>query len=188
VRLTPNQNLVLTGIAAGARASIDAALAAAGLGEARISALRSHAMACVALPTCGLAMAEAERYLPDLVTRMEELAARHGLDEVPITIRMSGCPNGCSRPYLAEIGLVGRAPGRYNLYLGAAFDGTRLNRLYLDNADEAGILAAIDELFGRFAAEREAGEHFGDYLVRRRIVSAVQHGSEVNRPLQQAAP
>ncbi|MCC5865253.1 MAG: NADPH-dependent assimilatory sulfite reductase hemoprotein subunit [Wenzhouxiangella sp.] len=188
IRFTPNQNLVLGGIAGSDRKAIQAELATAGLGESNTSALRRHAMACVALPTCGLAMAEAERYLPDLLTRIEELAARHDIEQLPITIRMSGCPNGCSRPYLAEIGFVGRAPGRYNFYLGAAFDGTRLNRLYRDNADETRILADIDELFGRFAAERRPEEHFGDFLIRVGIIEAVRHGSEVNAPIPVVVP
>ncbi|QKK01359.1 MAG: assimilatory sulfite reductase (NADPH) hemoprotein subunit [Pseudomonadota bacterium] len=182
VRLTPNQNLVITGVAGQQRAAVDAQIAQAGLGHARRSSIRIHSMACVALPTCGLAMAEAERYLPDLITLIEELAIKHGLGDQPITVRMSGCPNGCSRPYLAEIGLVGRAIGRYNLYLGAAFDGSRLNRLYLDNADEAAILAEIDALFARYGAERGPGEAFGDFLVRAGIIEAVEHGSQVNRP------
>lgn len=178
VRLTPNQNLVLTGIDGGQRSEVGRAL---GRAESKpVSAIRRHSMACVALPTCGLAMAEAERYLPDLVARIEDLAERHGLVDQPITIRMSGCPNGCSRPYLAEIGLVGRAPGRYNLYLGAAFDGSRLNRLVLDNADEAAILASVDAWFQRYAAERQTAETFGDFAVRAGLVRAVVHGSQVN--------
>jgi sulfite reductase (NADPH) hemoprotein beta-component len=181
VRLTPNQNLVLTGIAAEDRAGVDVLLASAGLGERQVSAIRQRSMACVALPTCGLAMAEAERYLPDLVTAIEELAAKHGIEQKPITVRMSGCPNGCSRPYLAEIGFVGRAPGRYNMYLGAALDGSRLNRLYLDNVDEAAILDAVDGLFARFAAEANDSEHFGDFLIRAGVVEAVTHGSQVNQ-------
>ena len=181
VRLTPNQNLVLAGIEPEDRDTVDVLLATAGLGDRQVSAIRQRSMACVALPTCALAMAEAERYLPDLVTAIEELAAKHGIEQTPITVRMSGCPNGCSRPYLAEIGFVGRAPGRYNMYLGAAFDGSRLNRLYLDNADEATLLDAVDSLFGRFAAEREDNEHFGDFLIRAGVVEAVGHGSEVNR-------
>jgi len=182
VRLTPNQNLVLTGIDADRREEVDAALNDAGAGDAAgPSAIRRNSMACVALPTCGLAMAEAERYLPDLVSRIEDLAETHGLAaDQPVTVRMSGCPNGCSRPYLAEIGLVGRAPGRYNLYLGAAFDGSRLNRLVLDNADEASILKAIDEWFRRYAEQRRNGEAFGDFAVRAEIVRPVLHGSEVN--------
>jgi len=183
IRLTPNQNFVLTGIETGARETVEQTLARAGLaGASGPTAIRRHSMACVALPTCGLAMAEAERYLPGLVTRIERLAEQHGIADEPITVRMSGCPNGCSRPYLAEIGLVGRAPGRYNLYLGAAFDGSRLNRRVLDNADESAILKAIDGWFDRFAAEREPGERFGDFAVRAGLVAAVVHGREVNAP------
>ena len=181
VRLSPNQNLVLTGITPQNRDIVDTHLATAGLGGRQVSAIRQRSMACVALPTCALAMAEAERYLPDLVTAIEELAAKHGIEQTPMTVRMSGCPNGCSRPYLAELGFVGRAPGRYNMYLGAAFDGSRLNRLYLDNADEATLLDAVDGLFARFAAEGENNEHFGDFLVRSGVVEAVRHGSGVNR-------
>jgi sulfite reductase (NADPH) hemoprotein beta-component len=181
VRLTPNQNLVIAGVDETDRAQVDRLIEASGLaGWQGPSAIRRHAMACVALPTCGLAMAEAERYLPDLVTRIEELADRHGITDEPITVRMSGCPNGCSRPYLAEIGLVGRAPGRYNLYFGAAFDGSRLNRLDLDNANEADILARIDELFACYAEQRHQNERFGDFLVRSGQVAAVNHGREVN--------
>ncbi|MDT8408954.1 MAG: NADPH-dependent assimilatory sulfite reductase hemoprotein subunit, partial [Wenzhouxiangellaceae bacterium] len=181
LRLTPNQNLVLTGIDSSRRDRVRSVLAEFELdGGARHSLLRKHSMACVAMPTCGLAMAEAERYLPDLVSRIEELAVRHGIEDQPINIRMSGCPNGCSRPYLGEIGLVGRAPGRYNLYLGAAFDGSRLNKRVLDNADEAAILTAIDGWFEDFSARRETGETFGDFAVRSGAVAAVVHGSEVH--------
>jgi len=182
IRLTPNQNLVVAGVSADDRAAVDTLIERAGLGQAQRSALRLRSMACVALPTCGLAMAEAERYLPDLITRMEELAARHGLADTPITVRMSGCPNGCSRPYLAEIGFVGRAPGRYNMYLGAAFDGSRLNRLYLDNADEATILEAVDHLFERFARERAQSEAFGDFVIRAGLIQPAVHGRDVNSP------
>lgn len=181
LRLTPNQNLVLTGVSAGERSDIEQILQSANLdGSARHSPLRKHAMACVAMPTCGLAMAEAERYLPDLVSRFEDLAARHGIEDQPINIRMSGCPNGCSRPYLGEIGLVGRAPGRYNLYLGASFNGDRLNKLVLDNADEAAIVDAVDGWFRRFAAKRQRAETFGNFAVRTGLVAGTSHGSEVN--------
>ena len=181
LRLTPNQNLLVTGIVAEHRDEVAQILQAAELdGTSRHSALRKHSMACVAMPTCGLAMAEAERYLPDLITRIEKLADKHGIADEPINIRMSGCPNGCSRPYLGEIGLVGRAPGRYNLYLGASFNGDRLNRLVLDNADEASILDAVDGWFARFASDREHGETFGNFAVRAGLVAAVEHGSEVN--------
>ena len=115
------------------------------------SGLRRNSMACVALPTCGLALAESERYLPDLVTALDERLAAHGLSADDIVIRMTGCPNGCARPYLAEIGLVGKGPGRYNLYLGAAFDGSRLSKLYAEDLDHDGIVAALDPMFAAYA-------------------------------------
>jgi sulfite reductase (NADPH) hemoprotein beta-component len=111
-------------------------------------------------------MAESERYLPALVGRLESLLARHGLGQQAITLRMTGCPNGCARPYLAEIGLVGKAPGRYNLHLGAAANGTRLNRLWRENIDEDSLLEELDILFAAYAAQREADESFGDFVAR----------------------
>jgi sulfite reductase (NADPH) hemoprotein beta-component len=170
-RLTPNQNLIVAGIPADQRETIAALVRAHGLDDfERASPLRLDALACVALPTCGLAMAEAERYLPVLLTRVEALLERHGLLDAPIGLRISGCPNGCSRPYLGEIALVGKAPGRYNLMLGADHRGQRLNRLYRENLDEPAILAALDPLLARYAAERAAGERFGDFLLRAGIV------------------
>ena len=167
LRLTPNQNVIVSGVVPEKRPTIDALLAAHGLTNGTgVSELRRNAMACVALPSCGLAMAEAERYLPDLITRLEALVARHGLADEPIVVRMTGCPNGCARPYLAEIGLVGKAPGRYNLYLGADFTGQRLNKLYRENADEREILASLEPIVERFARERESRERFGDFVVR----------------------
>jgi sulfite reductase (NADPH) hemoprotein beta-component len=166
-RLTPNQNLIVANVAAEDRAAIDALVAAHGLDGFRTATpLRLNALACVALPTCALAMAEAERYLPDLVGKVERLLAAHGLSDAPIGLRISGCPNGCSRPYLAEIALVGKAPGRYNLMLGADARGQRLNRLQRENIDEAAILAELDALFARYAGERGDGEGFGDFLLR----------------------
>ena len=166
-RLTCNQNVIVANVAAAERARIDAIVAAHGLdGYRRQSAIRRHAVACVALPTCGLAMAESERYLPLLLPKLESLLERHGLAEAPILLRLSGCPNGCSRPYLGEIALVGRGPGRYDLRLAADFRGQRLNKVYRENIDEAASLEAFDPLFVRYAAERAAGEHFGDFLLR----------------------
>ena len=121
--ITPNQNLVLADIPAEQRHAVAALLEAHGL-DTPVSGLRRNSLACVALPTCGLALAESERYLPSLVTRLEDELERLGLAQDDITIRMTGCPNGCARPYLSEIALVGRGPGVYNLYLGGAFDGT----------------------------------------------------------------
>ncbi|QSX78381.1 assimilatory sulfite reductase (NADPH) hemoprotein subunit [Agrilutibacter solisilvae] len=172
-RMTPNQNLVIANITDAQRGAIDALVAHHGLdGHRAASPLRLNAIACVALPTCGLAMAEAERYLPDLVGRVESLLATHGLLDQPINLRISGCPNGCSRPYLGEIALVGKAPGRYNLMLGADHRGQRLNTLYRENIDEATILAALDDLLAAFAHGRQRGEHFGDFLVRAGVVAA----------------
>jgi len=166
-RMTCNQNVIVANVAAVDRAAIDAIVQAHGLDSYRKqSGIRRHAVACVALPTCGLAMAEAERYLPNFVSRLEDLLERHGLRDAPILLRLSGCPNGCSRPYLGEIALVGRAPGRYDLRLAADFRGQRLNQVYRENIDEAAILAALDPLFARYAGEREAGEGFGDFLLR----------------------
>jgi len=166
-RMTCNQNVIAANVATADRARIDAIVHAHGLdSHLRQSGIRRHAIACVALPTCGLAMAESERYLPGLLPKLEQLLDQHGLADAPILLRLSGCPNGCSRPYLGEIALVGRGPGRYDLRLGADFSGQRLNAIYRENIDEAAILAALDPLFARYAAERMAGEGFGDFLLR----------------------
>lgn len=170
-RLTANQNLVIADIPATLRADIDALVQAHALDlYERASPLRRNAIACVALPTCGLAMAEAERYLPDFLTLVENLLSQHGLAQTPINLRISGCPNGCARPYLAEIALVGRAPGRYNLMLGGDHRGERLNTLYRENITEERILKELDILFARFARERLQDERFGDFLHRGRVV------------------
>ena len=147
----------------------------------RATPLSRDALACVALPTCPLAMAEAERYLPAFVQSVEERLAAHGLRELPLTLRITGCPNGCARPYLAEIALIGKAPGRYNLYLGGDGRGQRLNVLYRENVDEPTILAALDEAFGRFAAERQPDERFGDYAWRAGLVSGRASAPEAVR-------
>jgi len=171
-RLTPNQNLIVANVAPTMRAQIDALVAAHGLdGYAHATPLRLNALACVALPTCPLAMAEAERYLPDLLGKVEDLLDRHDLRDAPISLRISGCPNGCSRPYLGEIALVGKAPGRYNLMLGADARGQRLNTLHKENIDETEILQTLEPLFARYAAERSDGEGFGDFLVRSGVVA-----------------
>ncbi len=170
-RLTCNQNVIVANVPADQRARIDAIVAAHGLDGYRThSGIRRHAVACVALPTCGLAMAESERYLPQLLPKLEALLEAYGLGDEPILLRLSGCPNGCSRPYLGEIALVGRGPGRYDLRLGADFRGQRLNRLYSENVDEAEILDALSPLFARYAAERVTGEHFGDFLLRIHVI------------------
>lgn len=168
--LTPNQNVIISGITDQRRAQIDQLAREHGLlPDQAATAVRRGALACVALPTCGLAMAESERYLPQFLTRLEPILQRHGLTQAPITLRITGCPNGCARPYLAEIGLVGKAPGRYNLYLGASNTGDRLSQPYLQNADETAILDLLDALLGHYAGARRPDEHFGDFLLRQGI-------------------
>ncbi len=173
--LTPNQNLIVAGVAAADRARVEAALAEGGLTNPA-GGLRRNAMACVGLPSCGLALAESERALPGLVARLEARLAAHGLADAPVVIRMTGCPNGCARPYVAEIGLVGRGPGLWNLYLGAAADGTRLGKLAARDLGEDAIVARLDALFARWGAGRAPGERFGDWCVRAGVVAPTLEG------------
>ena len=180
--LTTNQNVIIAGVSEADRPRIEALLREHGLeNDLRNTALRQHSMACVALPTCGLAMAESERYLPRLLDRLDEVIHEAGLTHQPVTIRSSGCPNGCSRPYLAEIAIVGKAPGRYNLYLGASANGDRLNALYRENIGEEQIVEALRPLLLRYAAERHPGERFGDFAVRTSIVPAMTAGRDFQR-------
>ena len=171
-RMTANQNIIVAGVAPEDRKQIEQLAREHNLYGGTLSVLRENAMACVALPTCALAMAEAERYLPDLITHYEALQVKHGIEKDAIVVRMTGCPNGCGRPYVAEIGFVGKAPGRYNMHIGGNGLGTRLNTLYKENITEATILEETDALFARYAAERVAGERFGDFVHRAGIVGA----------------
>ena len=167
IRLTTNQNLQLTNVSEEERAQIDWRLDDLGLADRlQPESQAAHTLTCVALPTCGLAMAEAERYVPDFLDLFNRLKALHGLHNTPINLRITGCPNGCARPYLAEVALTGRAPGLYNLYLGGSYHGDRLTRLYASNVNESRILALLDPLMARYAAEREGDEHFGDFVMR----------------------
>ena len=170
-RLTSNQNVIIANIKPENRERIQTLVTAYGLdSHMRARRFRLDALSCVALPTCPLAMAEAERYLPHLLDKIEALLERHGLRDAPILFRLSGCPNSCSRSYLGEIGLIGRALGRYDLRLGADDHGERLNALYRENIDETAILGALDTLFARYAAEREPGEPFGDFVRRKDLL------------------
>ena len=172
-RLTPNQNVIISNVNASDRALIDRLVQEHGLDNYRhASPLRLNSMACVGFPTCGLSMAESERYLPDLVDLIEALLVKHDLEEQAITIRMTGCPNGCARPYLAEIGLVGKGPGLYNLHLGAAFNGTRLNQKVRESVHEAEILALLDELLADYSGSREPNEAFGDFMLRSGVLQS----------------
>jgi sulfite reductase (NADPH) hemoprotein beta-component len=167
VRLTPSQNILLINIPAEDRAGIDQALAAHGLSASNpFSRTRRASMACPALPTCGLALAESERALPDLLTQIEMLLAEMRLQDEEIVIRMTGCPNGCARPYMAELAFVGKAPNKYQIYLGGNEASTRLNRLYKDSVKADEIIAELRQLFLRFFKERQPGERFGDFCAR----------------------
>ncbi|KZZ82744.1 assimilatory sulfite reductase (NADPH) hemoprotein subunit [Bacillus sp. SJS] len=177
-RLTANQNVIIANVPQKMKKQIDQLIAEYGLTDGKhYSALRRSSMACVALPTCGLAMAEAERYLPVLIDKIERIVDENGLRNEEITIRMTGCPNGCARHALGEIGFIGKAPGKYNMYLGAAFDGSRLSKMYKENIGEEEILNDLREILPRYAKEREDGEHFGDYVVRAGIISATTDGT-----------
>ena len=177
IRLTANQNIIIANVPVELRDEITRIAADAGLLPPR-SGLRRNSMACVALPTCGLALAESERYLPELIDALDLRLAVHGLSTDDIVIRMTGCPNGCARPYVAEIGLVGKGPGRYNLYLGAAFDGSRLSKLYAEDLDHAGIVAALDPLLAAYAARRQPGERFGEFTIRAGFVARTGNGRD----------
>jgi sulfite reductase (NADPH) hemoprotein beta-component len=173
-RFTGNQNLIIADIQKKDKAIIQKLLEKYRIIEHTdaASAVRKNAIACVALPTCPLALAEAQRYLPDLIGRIDGLLGKYELSQENIIVRMTGCPNGCGRPYAAEIGFVGTGPGRYNLYLGGDHEGTRLNRIYKENLDEAAILKELDLLFWLYKKERITGERFGDFALRQRWYKA----------------
>jgi len=173
-RITANQNLIIAGVAEADKAQIEKIARAHGLIDDGVSNQRKNSMACVAFPTCPLAMAEAERYLPKLVDDVETILAKNGLADDSIILRVTGCPNGCGRAMLAEIGLVGKGPGKYNMYLGSNLGGTRIPKLYKENLNEQNILEEIDSLSARWAAERNQDECFGDYVIRAGIVDEVK--------------
>ena len=193
-RLTANQNLIIANIAAEDRPTIEALLRKHNLDTANdASGLKLNAMSCVALPTCGLALAESERYLPELVQLLEAEFEAAGLRHDEVTLRITGCPNGCGRPYLAEIGFVGKSPGKYNVYLGAAFNGSRLNTLYKANVPETEIVALLGPIIRRYAVERTPGESFGDFTIRAGYVKPTFtpqdfHEAKAAKPTTVAAP
>ncbi|WEM42063.1 assimilatory sulfite reductase (NADPH) hemoprotein subunit [Photobacterium sp. DA100] len=173
-RMTANQNLIVAGVPAGEKGRIEKIARDHGLIDDGVSEQRKNAMACVSLPTCPLAMAEAERFLPEFVTDIEQLLEKYGLPKDDnIILRVTGCPNGCGRAMLAEVGLVGKAPGRYNLHLGGNRNGTRIPKMYRENITVEQILSELDSLVGRWAKEREAGEDFGDFTIRAGIIEPV---------------
>ncbi|SON50707.1 assimilatory sulfite reductase (NADPH) hemoprotein subunit [Vibrio tapetis] len=173
-RMTANQNLIVAGVPAKQKAAIEKIAREHGLMDDGVSEQRKNSMACVAFPTCPLAMAEAERFLPEFVTDVEDILKKHELpEEDSIVLRVTGCPNGCGRAMLAEIGLVGKAPGRYNLHLGGNKSGTRVPKMYKENITDKQILQEIDQLVERWSNERNDNEGFGDYTIRAGIVEEV---------------
>ena len=177
-RLTGNQNVLIGDVDAADKDKIDALVAQYKLdGYKTASGMRRSQIACVALPTCGLALAESERYLPNLVTDLDVILEEAGLQNDEIVIRSTGCPNGCGRPYLGEIGLVGKVPGKYNLYLGAGFDGERLNKLYRTSITHEQIIDELRPILLDYAKEREDGERFGSFTIRKGYVKATTAGN-----------
>ena len=173
-RLTGNQNVLLANVSDADQPAINALLTEHGVRtENQASLLHGNSMACPALPTCGLALAESERMLPGLVDRIEKLCGDLGLGTEEIVIRSTGCPNGCARPYTAEIGFVGKAPGRYQLWLGGNASGTRLNKLFKEVIKEAELETELRPLLARFATERTPSERFGDWCDRAVLKEAI---------------
>ena len=172
-RLTANQNLIVAGVPDDQKQIIEDIAIKHKLLEPTTSYQRKDSMACVALPTCPLAMAEAERYLPNAVTQLEGILAKHNIADESIIYRVNGCPNGCGRSMLAEVGLVGKGPNKYNLHLGGNREGTRIPRMYKENILDTEIMSILDELIGKWATMRNPSEAFGDFVIRTNIVAPV---------------
>ncbi|KAI9893192.1 MAG: hypothetical protein M1814_000740 [Vezdaea aestivalis] len=175
-RLTGNQHLILSNVADEDLPKIKDLMAKHKLNNVQFSALRLSSSACVAFPTCGLAMAESERYLPELITKLEGALEENGLRQESIVMRMTGCPNGCARPWLAEVGFVGKAFGAYNMYLGGGYHGQRLSKLYRSSIKEEEILEIMKPLLKRYALERYEGERFGDFVIRIGLIKETKEG------------
>lgn len=176
--LTGNQNVIIANVTSEEKKNISLILKQFGVLPGELSGMRQNSIACVALPTCGLAFAEAERYLPSLISKIESILAQYKLLKDEIVIRMTGCPNGCGRPYLAEIGFVGKSEGHYNLYLGGNFIGTRLNTLYKETLTESEILSVLEPIIADYAKNREPDEKLGDFVIRRQYVKETLKGSD----------
>ena len=177
-RMTTNQNVIIANVTDTRKPEIESLLEKYNILKSHErSALRLNSIACVALPTCGLALAEAERYLPDVITELEDVLEHAGLRHDAITIRMTGCPNGCGRPYLGEIGFVGRGAGKYNVYLGAGFHGHRLNKLYKESVSGSEIKQLLEPIIQDYAKERNENEHFGDFVIRAGYVRETTEGN-----------
>lgn len=175
-RLTGNQHLILSNVADEDLDSMKELMKKYKLDNVHFSGLRLSSSACVAFPTCGLAMAESERYLPVLISKLEDCLEENGLRQDSIVMRMTGCPNGCARPWLAEVAFVGKAYGAYNMYLGGGYHGHRLNKLYRSSIKEEEILSIMRPLLKEYALEREEGERFGDFCIRKGVIKATTDG------------
>ncbi|KAJ4503984.1 Sulfite reductase [NADPH] subunit beta [Exophiala dermatitidis] len=175
-RLTGNQHLILSNVTDEDKPALAELMKKYKLDNTQFSGLRLSSSACVAFPTCGLAMAESERYLPQLINKLEDCLEQNGLAQDSIVMRMTGCPNGCARPWLAEVAFVGKAYGAYNMYLGGGYHGQRLNKLYRSSIKEDEILEIMRCLFSRYAKERNPGEHFGDWTIRVGIINETTEG------------
>jgi len=176
-RISPNQNMIISNIAAENKIAIEELLSKHHISIGKTeSPTRLNSLACVAFPTCSLAMAEAERYLPSFIDKLDILLDKYSLLEQPINVRMTGCPNGCARPFLGEIAMIGKAPGKYNLYLGASHLGDRLNKLYRENINEQQILNELEPILKDYSDNRNESEYFGDFVVRANYVERVING------------
>ncbi|KAH8832502.1 sulfite reductase subunit beta [Flagelloscypha sp. PMI_526] len=175
-RLTTNQHLLISDVLTEDLPKIKQLLRKYGLDNLNHSGLRLSSSACVAFPTCGLAMAESERYLPILIDKVEKICEESGLRSDAIVMRMTGCPNGCARPYVAEIAFVGKAIGTYSMLLGGGYYGQRLNKIYRETVTEPEILAILRPMIKRYALERQEGERFGDWTIRAGYISATTSG------------
>jgi sulfite reductase (NADPH) hemoprotein beta-component len=179
-RLTGNQHLIISNITDEDLPTIKGVMAKYKLDNTAFSGLRLSSSACVAFPTCGLAMAESERYLPVLISKLESTLEENGLARDSIVMRMTGCPNGCARPWLAEVAFVGKAYGAYNMYLGGGYHGQRLNKLFRSSIKEDEILEIMKDLLKRYAQERntdgETPERFGDFCIRAGVIKATTDG------------
>lgn len=177
-RLTANQHVILSNIPDSFKPQVSELMSKYQLDNLAFSGLRLASASCVAFPTCGLAMAESERYLPELITKLESALEEYGLRHDSIVMRMGGCPNGCSRGWLGEVALIGKAYGAYNLMLGGGHVGQRLNKLYRSSLKEDEILKTLKPMFKQWALERTDGEPFGDFVIRKGIISATINGTD----------
>ena len=186
-RLTGNQHLIVSNVSDQQLPQIQELMTKYKLDNVQFSGLRLSSSACVAFPTCGLAMAESERYLPELITKLEDTLEENGLRQDSIVMRMTGCPNGCARPWLAEVAFVGKAYGAYNMYLGGGYHGQRLNKLYRSSIKEEEILDIMKPLLKRYSQEREKGEHFGDFCIRIGMIKETTEGKTFHEDVSSIA-